>query len=82
MYFQAMAKLRKIYGALKTHEAKVIYEDATYVFDDGYLNVNLGYDKKEKTFGIARNYFDVEGWAAYEKMVKENYGNRYGRDIN
>lgn len=82
MYFQAMARLRKNYGAPQTHEAKPTYEDACYVLDNGHLNVVLGYDKKEKTFGIARNYFDVEGWAAYEKMVKENYGNRYGKDIN
>lgn len=82
MYFQAMAKLRKNYGSPASHEAKVTYESAGYIFDDGHLNVLLGYDKTMKSFGITRNFFDVEGWAAYDKMVKKNYGNRYGKDIN
>lgn len=82
MYYQAMARLRKTYGSPTSHQATPTYEDAGYNLDDGHLQFLIGYDKKMKSFGIARNYFDVEGWAAYEKMVKENYGNRYGRDLN
>ena len=82
MYFQSMAKLRKTYGAPASHKADPTNEEAGYILDDGHLNIVLGYDKKIKVFGIYRSYFDVEGWAAYEKKVKENYGNQYGRDIN
>lgn len=82
MYFQSMAKLRKTYGNPLWHEADASGERAGYDLDGGHLNFIVAYNKNQKTFNVVRNYFDVEGWAAYDKMVKENYGNRYGKDIN
>lgn len=78
VYFQAMAKLRKIYGNPRTHEADTTRESSGFDLDGGHLLYGIGYNKKENTFYVNRYYYDVEGIAAYKQMVKERYGDRFG----